>query len=67
MQTVRWNRKSVALAGLILVGFYLVISASRQTFEAERTLPNVKPAAVWNFVADFSNMRSLNPTMYDIG
>lgn len=64
MQTTRWNKRRMGYAGLGLLAFYLVFSAGNKHFEAEVTLKNVEPKAVWDFVADFSKMRQLNPTMW---
>lgn len=63
MHPIRWNKRrlvSVALSGIIL---YLIFSARYNKFTAETVIKNQKPEDVWNFVADFSKMKSLNPTM----
>lgn len=57
------NRKTIGAAVLLVAATYWIFSASRKHFEAQQLLPNVRPATVWNYVADFSNMPMLNPTM----
>lgn len=64
MHPIRWNKRrlvSVALSGIVL---YLILSAKYNNFTAEIVIKNQKPEDVWNFVADFSKMKLLNPTMY---
>lgn len=63
MRPIRWNRNTIGVAVLLVVVIYWISSASKNTFETEQVLPHVQPASVWNFVADFSNMPLLNPTM----
>lgn len=66
MHPIRWNKRrlvSVALSGIVL---YLILSAKYNKFTAEIVIKNQKPEDVWNFVADFSKMKLLNPTMYKV-
>lgn len=63
MQTTRWNTKRISIAAVILLGVYVVFSASYNKHELEGTVHNIKPEKVWDFVADFGNMKLLNPTM----
>ncbi|XP_063695806.1 uncharacterized protein LOC134827166 [Culicoides brevitarsis] len=63
MHPIRWNKRrllSVALSGIV---FYLILSAKYNKFQAETVIKNHKPEDVWNFVADFSKMKLLNPTI----
>lgn len=63
MQIRRWNKRQFfGLAGGLLV-FYLIFSASRNSYESDVIVKNVKPEVVWEYVADFHKMRLLNPTM----
>lgn len=59
----RCNIKSVSLVFSILLVLYLVFSSGYHTYEIDGVIKNSKPEDVWNYVADFSKMRLLNPTM----
>lgn len=63
MRTARWNAKRLGVAAAGLLVLYALFSASRQTHDAEVLVRNTPPKVVWDFVADFSNMLQLNPTM----
>lgn len=63
MQTTRWNKRRLGIVSIGTLVFYLVFSASNNRYEADVTIKNVDPKVVWDFVADFSKMRLLNPTM----
>lgn len=63
MQTTHWNRRRVAYTAIGLLLFYWIFSASTKYYEADVTLKNVKAKEVWEFLADFSKIRQLNPTM----
>lgn len=63
MARLQWKKyKTIGFASGVFL-FVLMIRA--QTFEHKAFvfLPKVHPNAPWEFVADFSNMRYLNPTM----
>lgn len=64
MQTTRWNRRRLGIAAFILLGMYVVFSASYNKYEIDGTVRNASPEKVWDFVADFNNMKLLNPTMW---
>lgn len=54
------------IAGIVVVIFaYLFIFARYQSFEYQEVIKNVKPVEVWEFIADFSKMKELNPTILD--
>ncbi|KAG5680407.1 hypothetical protein PVAND_009916 [Polypedilum vanderplanki] len=54
------------IAGIVvLILAYLFIFARYQTYEYEEVIKNVKPVKVWEFIADFSKMKELNPTILD--
>lgn len=60
---MRWKlRKLVAVTVAILL-LYFWIRPRQFTFNADIKVPNVQPNEVWEYVADFSNMIKLNPTM----
>lgn len=63
MQTRRWNKRHLSIFGIGLLIFYLIFSASRNTYESDVIIRNTKPELVWEYVADFHKMHLLNPTM----
>lgn len=63
MQTRRWNKRQLFGLGGGLLVFYLIFSASRNSYQSDVIVKNVKPEVVWEYVADFHKMRLLNPTM----
>lgn len=63
MQTTHWNKRRVGIASILLLVFYALFSASNNKYEADVTIKNVDAKVVWDFVADFSKMRLMNPTM----
>lgn len=63
MNVMRWKLKKLG-AVLLLVIFILFWVWPRQyDFSADIKIPNAQPSDVWEYVADFSNMINLNPTM----
>lgn len=63
MQT-RIFKKRIALVVGIAVALYILLHSRKQTVTYQTLIPKVNPKEVWDFVADFSNMKKLNPTMY---
>lgn len=63
MQVTRWNTRRIALVACGIIVIYWIFSASRQSYTAETTIKNVNPELVWEYVADFQKMQTLNPTM----
>ena len=65
------RRRSVSpklklIIGIVVAIFiYLFFVGRYQTYEQSEVIKNAKPAAVWEFVADFSKMKQLNPTILD--
>lgn len=63
MARIQWkSRKTVCLLSSLLV-LYLVIRVKDYKYGASVIIPKVTPIVIWEFVADFSNMKYLNPTM----
>ncbi|XP_054258235.1 uncharacterized protein LOC128983099 [Macrosteles quadrilineatus] len=64
MRTV-WSKKNVILG--CIVGFILWLMLRKQQYRAkfDALVRNSKPIEVWEYVADFSNMKRLNPTILD--
>lgn len=58
------NRKYIfGICAVIFV--YLFLFSRYQTFEYQEVIKNVKPEAVWEYVADFSKMKTLNPSLLE--
>ncbi|KAL5277743.1 hypothetical protein ACFFRR_002770 [Megaselia abdita] len=60
---VHRNRKNVGLICVGLIALYLIFSSGWKRYEIEAIIKNAKAEDVWNYVADFSKMRILNPTI----
>ncbi|XP_023301647.2 uncharacterized protein LOC111683776 [Lucilia cuprina] len=59
----RCNIKSASLVFSVLLVLYLVFSSGYHKYEIDGVIKNSRPEDVWNYVADFSKMRLLNPTI----
>ncbi|XP_037821957.1 uncharacterized protein LOC119610700 [Lucilia sericata] len=59
----RCNIKSTSLVISVLLLLYLVFSSGYHKYEIDGVIKNSRPEDVWNYVADFSKMRLLNPTI----
>ncbi|CAG9761751.1 unnamed protein product [Ceutorhynchus assimilis] len=62
MQRQWKTRRTIGLI-LIIISAYLFIKVSNYEHKASVFLYNVHPNEPWEFVADFSNMKYLNPTI----
>jgi len=63
---LKWKSRNVVYSVLGLLGFYILFlhkKVHHVTFEA--IIKSSKPETIWEFVADFSNMKKLNPTIED--
>uniref|UniRef100_A0A069DNY1 Uncharacterized protein n=1 Tax=Panstrongylus megistus TaxID=65343 RepID=A0A069DNY1_9HEMI len=58
-----WGRKKYSLMCLIALLAYTMIVPKEYNIEFDSTINGVKPAEVWEYVADFNNMKFLNPTI----
>lgn len=63
MSPLQWKTKRVAGILIAIIFFYLFVRVRNYKHEASVTLENTHPSDVWEFVADFSNMKYLNPTV----
>lgn len=60
----RWNIKRVSLIFTALLLLYVfVFSRGYHKYQIDGVIGNTRPERVWEYVADFSKMRLLNPTM----
>lgn len=63
MSKIHWkSRKTLGFLSSVVV-LYLIIRVKQYQYDASVFIPKVVPSVVWEFVADFSNMKYLNPTM----
>ncbi|CAK9795399.1 hypothetical protein ANTQUA_LOCUS330 [Anthophora quadrimaculata] len=63
---MKWKTKNVLYASLTLLIFYaLFIYKQKHQVLFEGIVKDSNPMHVWEFVADFSNMKKLNPTIED--
>ncbi|GLV44782.1 uncharacterized protein CBL_14647 [Carabus blaptoides fortunei] len=65
MQVLKWKVKrlvSVIVLGILL---YFWLRPREFTYKEEIRMANTQPSEVWEYVADFSNMMNLNPTIVD--
>lgn len=59
-----WNLKRVSLLfGAVLLLYVFVFSGGYHKYQIDGVIGKTGPERVWEYVADFNNMRLLNPTM----
>lgn len=57
------KRKLLYLIGFAFFVYVFVLRVKVYEYKMDIILPEAKAADVWEFMADFSNMKKLNPTM----
>ncbi|KAK2575048.1 hypothetical protein KPH14_008789 [Odynerus spinipes] len=63
---MKWKTKNIVAAIFIICIFYLLfIHKESYRTEIEGVIQDTNPIKVWEFVADFSNMKLLNPLIED--
>lgn len=62
MKVVRFNKQNIAMVCAAASVLYLLLHARMQHIEFEFEVDE-KPIIVWEHVADFNNLMTLNPTM----
>ncbi|XP_067646457.1 uncharacterized protein [Eurosta solidaginis] len=65
MHIKRWNLKKLALYGAGLLIIYVLITGRSRQYQIDALIENSKAEEVWEYVADFGKMRTLNPTILD--
>lgn len=61
---MKWKSKTLACSLVSALIIYVFFFYKRKyTVSFEFIIKNSTPESVWEFVADFSNMKKLNPTM----
>ncbi|CRL02056.1 CLUMA_CG015075, isoform A [Clunio marinus] len=61
----RQSKRKYMFGICAVIFVYLLLFSRYQTYEIQEVIKNVKPVTVWEFVADFSKMKSLNPTIHE--
>lgn len=64
LNPMKWKIKSFIYFFIVLIFYCLVVYKKEHRVTYETKITNVNPEKVWEFVADFGNMKKLNPTMY---
>lgn len=65
MRTVQYKYKRIICCVLGIFVLYLLVRIGEYQHEESIKLKNVKAVDAWDFVADFSNMKYLNPTIIE--
>ena len=62
---MKWKTRNILYTSLTLLVFYvLFVYKKKHHILFEEIIKDSNPIHVWEYVADFSNMKTLNPTMY---
>lgn len=61
----RYNKRKYIIGICAIIFIYIFLFSRYQSYEYQEVIKNVKPSVVWEFVADFSKMKQLNPTILD--
>ena len=59
----RWFKKRVLCVCLLSVFLYLIVRTRTHDVAFEVVIPNSKPIVIWDFLADFSNLKKIYPNM----
>ncbi|XP_035786724.1 uncharacterized protein LOC118463899 [Anopheles albimanus] len=63
---IRWRVPNrMLIATLSAIALYFFLSSGYREYELSGVVPHTKPEDVWDFLADFSHMKRLNPTIID--
>uniref|UniRef100_A0A1A9Z3E7 Uncharacterized protein n=1 Tax=Glossina pallidipes TaxID=7398 RepID=A0A1A9Z3E7_GLOPL len=65
MRMRRWNIRNIVILIACSLITYMICARGRHSYEIDGIIKNTKPEDVWNYVADFSKMKLLNPTILD--
>lgn len=63
MQKIYLKKRSLICIALFTLIIYLLFQLRSYEYEASVVLTKKQPIEIWEYVADFSNMKDLNPTM----
>lgn len=62
MHTI-WMKRKLIFGSILGIFLWLLFRNKNYTIKFEAIIEKTKPIEVWEYVADFSNMKKLNPTM----
>ncbi|KAK9302963.1 hypothetical protein QLX08_005224 [Tetragonisca angustula] len=63
---MKWKTRNILYTSLTLLVFYvLFVYKKKHHILFEEIIKDSNPIHVWEYVADFSNMKTLNPTIED--
>lgn len=63
MNPLQWKSKRFITVVLAVLVIYYFFRVRQYQYNATVLLPEIKPTEPWEYIADFSNMKYLNPTM----
>ncbi|PSN40573.1 hypothetical protein C0J52_10789 [Blattella germanica] len=61
----RWHKKRIVCVCLVAVFLYLILRTQKKNAVIQFKIDNSRATDIWEFVADFSNMKKLNPTILE--
>ncbi|XP_055625103.1 uncharacterized protein LOC129767879 [Toxorhynchites rutilus septentrionalis] len=61
--SARWARRRTLVITIFTLGLYYFLSSSYTKYQIDSIIQRTKPEDVWEYVADFSKMMKLNPTI----
>lgn len=61
----RQTKRKYIIGICAVIFVYIFLFTRYQTYEVQEVIKNVKPEKVWEYVADFSKMKTLNPTILE--
>ncbi|XP_058464654.1 uncharacterized protein LOC131438569 [Malaya genurostris] len=61
----RWARRRFVLVAVCSLVVYYLLSSSYNEYQINTIIRRTKPEIVWEYIADFSKMKKLNPTILD--
>ncbi|XP_046998704.1 uncharacterized protein LOC124613964 isoform X1 [Schistocerca americana] len=62
---IRWYKKRITAVSIAAIVLYFIFRSQEHSAIFKIIIRDTKPADVWEYVADFSNMKKLNPTIVD--
>ncbi|CAO1407568.1 unnamed protein product [Diamesa tonsa] len=61
----RHNKRKIIILVCVVICLYVTLFSPYSNYEYQEIIKNVKPEKVWEFVADFSKMKTLIPNMLE--
>ncbi|KAF4521503.1 hypothetical protein B566_EDAN001803 [Ephemera danica] len=65
MAKIRYKKYRIFAVLVLAITFYFLFRSRKLKYHFEFDVAQANPASVWEYVADFSNMKYLNPTILD--